>query len=269
VNRLTRASGKQLSNPNPHLSSKFSSKTTAIMDFASLMSKEISKTRQTSTSDGQPPKKYQKRSDVEAERRAAYLAEQRAIEVEKEAKAAAKRKREDDEAEAAKEREEKRRRLAEESRKRREETEKEEERARRKRLGLPELVEAEPEEEVVEDDIEDGELMEKLRKMGEPAKLFAETHKGRLRRFKKISIVMTKGPIPTSLELVEEKDMKVDKVPEDVEGKKYLFRQLASYFTMVLKEWEEALAREERRDTFASKAAYSAMVQSKENMTPV
>jgi len=258
VNRLTRASGKQLSNPNPHLSSKFSSKTTAIMDFASLMSKEISKTRQTSTSDGQPPKKYQKRSDVEAERRAAY-----------QAKAAAKRKREDDEAEAAKEREEKRRRLAEESRKRREETEKEEERARRKRLGLPELVEAEPEEEVVEDDIEDGELMEKLRKMGEPAKLFAETHKGRLRRFKKISIVMTKGPIPTSLELVEEKDMKVDKVPEDVEGKKYLFRQLASYFTMVLKEWEEALAREERRDTFASKAAYSAMVQSKENMTPV
>jgi pre-mRNA-splicing factor 18 len=79
---------------------------------------------------------------------------------------------------------------------------------------------------------------------------------------------MTKGPIPTSLELVEEKDMKVDAVPEDKEGRKFLFRQLASYFTMVLKEWEEALVKE-KRDTFASKAAYNAMVQSKENMTPV
>jgi pre-mRNA-splicing factor 18 len=79
---------------------------------------------------------------------------------------------------------------------------------------------------------------------------------------------MTKGPIPTSLELVEEKDMKVDTVPEDKEGRKFLFRQLASYFTMVLTEWEEALVKE-KRDTFASKAAYNAMVQSKENMTPV
>ena len=37
---------------------------------------------------------------------------------------------------------------------------------------------------------------------------------------------------------------------------------------MVLQEWEEALEKE-KRDTFASKAAYNAMVQSKENMTPV
>jgi pre-mRNA-splicing factor 18 len=62
--------------------------------------------------------------------------------------------------------------------------------------------------------------------------------------------------------------MKVEKVPEDAEGKKFLFRQLASYFTMVLTEWESALEKE-KRDTFASKAAYNAMVQSKENMTPV
>jgi hypothetical protein len=68
--------------------------------------------------------------------------------------------------------------------------------------------------------------------------------------------------------MVEEKDMKVEKVPEDAEGKKFLFRQLASYFTMVLTEWESALEKE-KRDTFASKAAYNAMVQSKENMTPV
>lgn len=239
---------------------------TANMDFASLMSKEISKAKPKSTAN-EPSKKYMKRSDIEAERTAKYLAEQRALEAEKEARLAQKRKREDDEAEANRLREEKRRKLAEDSRRRREEQEAEEERARRKRLGLPELVK-ETSEEVEVDDIPDKELLEKLRSMGHPAKLFGESHKQRLRRFRKLGIVMTIGPIPTSLELVDEKDMKVDSMPKDEEGRKYLFRQLASYFTMVLREWEEALE-QEKRDTFASKAAYNAMVQSKENMTPV
>jgi pre-mRNA-splicing factor 18 len=240
------------------------------MDFASLMSAEISKARPTTAPPGtaSPTKKYQKRSEVEAERRGAYLASQRALEAEKEDKAAQKRKREEEEADAAREREEKRRRLAEESRRSREEAERKEERVRRKRLGLPELVEEARREEVVEDDVPDEELVDKLRKMGEPARLFGESHKARLKRFRKLGVVMTKGPIPTSLELVEEKDMKVGSVPKDAKGKKYLFRQLASYFTMVLREWEEALGKE-KRDTFASKAAYNAMVQSKENMTPV
>lgn len=208
-----------------------------------------------------------KRSEIEAERREKYLAEQRAIEAEKEAKLAQKRKREDEEAEANLIREEKRQKLAEESRRRREEQEAEEEAARRKRLGLPELVK-ETSEEVEADDINDEELMEKLRGMGQPVTLFGESHKQRLRRYRKLGIVMTTGPIPTSLELVEEKDMKVDTVPKDEGGKKFLFRQLASYFTMVLSEWESALQKE-KRDTFASKAAYNAMVQSKENMTPL
>jgi pre-mRNA-splicing factor 18 len=238
------------------------------MDFASLMSKEISKARQTSPSKDEPAKKYQKRAEIEAERQAAYLASQHALEQERQATAAAKRRREEEEAEAAREREEKRRKLAEESRRRREEAEREEERARRKRLGLPELVEQGEKEEVVQDDIPDEELMEKLRGVGEPAKLFGETHKMRLRRLRKLGVVMTDGPIPTSLELVDEKDMKVETVPKDEAGRKYLFRQLASYFTMVLTEWEKALGKE-KRDTFASKAAYNAMVQSKENMTPV
>ncbi|KAE9379159.1 hypothetical protein N431DRAFT_397258 [Stipitochalara longipes BDJ] len=238
------------------------------MDFASLMSKEISKAKPAAKSKAEESsKKYMKRSEMEAERREKYLAEQRAIEAEKEAKIAQKRKREEEEAEANLAREEKRRKLAEESRRRREEQEAEEERARRKRLGLPELVK-ETSEEIDADDIKDEELLEKLREMGHPAKLFGESHKQRLRRFKKLGIVMTTGPIPTSLELVEEKDMKVERVPEDAEGKSFLFRQLASYFTMVLTEWESALEKE-KRDTFASKAAYNAMVQSKENMTPL
>ena len=238
------------------------------MDFASLMSKEISKTRQTSPPTNEPVKKYQKRSEVEADRRAAYLAQQRALEAEKETKAAQKRKREEEEADAAREREEKRRRLAEESRRKREEAERAEESTRRKRLGLPELVDEGVKEEVDKDDIPDAELIEKLRGMGEPARLFGETHKARLRRFRKLGVVMTKGPIPTSLELVDEKDMKVDTVPKNPADRRFLFRQLASYFTMVLREWEEALDKE-KRDTFASKAAYNAMVQSKENMTPL
>lgn len=235
------------------------------MDFASLMSKEISKSKPPAN---EPSKKYMKRSEIEAERRAQYLAEQRAIEAEREAKLAKKRKLEEDEAEVHRAREEKRAKLAEESKRRREEEQAEEERARRKRLGLPDLVKEESEEMVEEDDIKDEELVEKLRAMREPAKLFGENHKQRLRRFKKLGVVMTIGPIPTSLELVEEKDMKVETVPKDADGRKFLFRQLASYFTMVLKEWEDALEKE-KRDTFASKAAYNAMVQSKENMTPV
>jgi pre-mRNA-splicing factor 18 len=248
------------------------------MDFASLMSQAISKSKtstatSSSTSDSkgpEPSKKYMKRSEVEAERRAAYLASQAALAAEKEAKAAQKRKREDEELGAVKEREEKRRRLAEESRKRREEEEKAEERARRKRLGLPEVLEEKDDEEKIEDDVLDEELVEKLRELGEPVRLFGETHKARLRRWRRLGVKVTQGPIPTTLELVEEKDMKVpEKVPEDEPGKKFLYRQLASYFTMVLREWEDALAREEKRDTFASKAAVNAMVQSKENMKPV
>jgi pre-mRNA-splicing factor 18 len=242
------------------------------MDFASLMSAQISKAKAAPSKEKstQPEKKYLKRSEVEAQRQADYVASQRALEEGKAAKASAKRQREEEEAEATAKREEKRRRLAEESKVRREEKEKEEDRARRKRLGLPELVEKAEEEEVEDDDVPDEELLQKLREMGEPAKLFGESHKGRLRRYKKLGVVMTTGPIPTSLELVEEKDMKVDTVPpvEDVEGRKFLFRQLASYFTMVMREWEEALEKE-KRDTFVSKAAYNAMVQSKENMTPV
>lgn len=237
------------------------------MDFASLMAGEISKTRAKKDATDEQSKKFLKRSEVEAERQAKYQADQRAIEAERDAKRAEKRKREDDEAEANRARQEKRMKLAEESRIRREEREAEEERARRKKLGLPELVK-ETSEEVEVDDIKDEELVEKLRAMGQPAKLFGESHKLRLRRYRKLGIVMTKTVIPTSLELVEEKDMKVDTVPKDVEGRKFLFRQLASYFTMVLTEWEEALEKE-KRDTFASKAAYNAMVSSKENMTPL
>ncbi|KAF4449846.1 hypothetical protein F53441_6926 [Fusarium austroafricanum] len=231
------------------------------MDFAALMNKELSKSKKTSGSDD---KKYLKRSEIEAQRKEAYLAEQKALEAERVAKAAAKRKLEEDVAAENIAREEKRRKLAEDMRRRREEQEAKEERARRKRLGLPEVVKAKSED--VEDgvqaseDITDAELVEKLRDLGEPAILFGESHAARLRRYRRLTTVVSKGPIPTTLELVDEKDMKVDsELPKDKEGRKWLFRQLASYFTMVLTEYERAMEAE-KRDTSASKIAYNAML---------
>jgi pre-mRNA-splicing factor 18 len=251
------------------------------MDFASLMSKEIAKSKATGNSD----KRHINRREAEEARRDSYLAEQKALEEERKARAEAKRKREEEAAQEAKEREEKRRRLAEESRKRREEKEAAEERERRKRLGLPELppsVQGTPDpesgdaaeeggddgEEVVPDD----ELMKRLRELGQPATLFGEGNEARLKRYRKLTSVVNSGPVPTVLRPVEERDMKLSgEVPkaEDKAGRKWLYRQLASYFNMVLREWEIALQIEGNKDTFAGKAAVNAMLQSKESMKPV
>ncbi|KGQ09619.1 Pre-mRNA-splicing factor 18 [Beauveria bassiana D1-5] len=246
------------------------------MDFAALMGKELSKGKKPASDDSDKKKQYLKRSELEAQRKQAYLAEQAALEKEREAKAAAKRKREEDLAAEKEARDEKRRKLAQESRRRREEQEWEEEQAKRRRLGLPEQAKpnnsadgtaggAENEED---DDVSDEALFAKLRALGHPAVLFGETRAGRLRRYKKASTVLTDGPIPTTLQLVDEKDMKVDTVPKDEAERAWLYRQLASYFTMVLRTYQRTME-QERRDTSASKIAYNAMLQTIENMKPL
>lgn len=261
------------------------------MDFAALMSQELAKKKGPSPSDSKTAadtsSKYTRKADAEAARQEAYLAEQKRLAEEKEAKAAAKRKREEDAAEEAKAREEKRRKLAEESRRRREEREAEEERARRKRLGLPELkrdgsatASGAEEDDDGQDEVSaltDEELTAKLRSLGEPAALFGEARAARVKRYRRLTTAVTQGPIPTTLQLVEEKDMKVaDEVPpaDDKEARRWLYRQLASYFTMVLREWELALARERAQaggelETSAARQAYSTMVQCKQTMTPL
>jgi pre-mRNA-splicing factor 18 len=271
------------------------------MDFASLMAKEISKAKSSASptppSDSNkkdtpstvPEKKYVRRSELEAQRLAAYNAEQERLRQEREARAAQKRKHDEEEAERKLEREDKKRRLAEESRKRREAEEAAKERERRKRLGLPELPPSETEEKERgiqegtplaegEEDIPEEELIQKLRHLNEPARLFGETHRGRLRRYRRIvqrSLTpqnVTEGPIPTTLESVPEAKMKVPKTaPKDKEARKFLLRQLASYFNMVLSEWEDALNKRDSsvRQSFQGRAAYNAMVQSRENMKPL
>ncbi|KAG6005757.1 hypothetical protein E4U21_007708 [Claviceps maximensis] len=246
------------------------------MDFASLMNKQLSKAK---APNHEVDKKYIKRAELEEERKRAYIAEQKALEEERQAKASAKRKREEEIASEQAAREEKRRRLAEESRKLREQKDEEEERARRKRLGLPDLVAKKKGQHGNEDgtgngaeggdDVSEEELREKLRELGHPVILFGESHMARVRRYRKLTTVMSKGPIPTTLELVEEQDMRLDGgVPKDKEGRKWLVRQLASYFSMVLTAYERTME-EERNDTSASKTAYNVMVQTRENMKPL
>jgi len=255
------------------------------MDFAKLMSAHIKKGKDTTPSADAKEKKYLKRSEIEAQRHAQYLAEQQAAEQSRRERLEQKRKAEEDEAEREAERREKRQRLAEESRRIREEEEDAEERKRRKRLGLPELPPRKkggdgdasiPEEE--EEDINDEELVAKLRALDEPTRLFGETHKQRLRRYKKrvgadsLAAIMTDGPIPTTLQLVPGKDMIVDpKLPKDQNGRDFLFRQLASYFTMVLREWDITLAGRDRevKESYQGKQAYTAMVQARENLRPL
>ncbi|KAK3943013.1 hypothetical protein QBC46DRAFT_378719 [Diplogelasinospora grovesii] len=282
------------------------------MDFAALMSKEIAKakggastcssTKNSSTSDDKPAQaaapKYISKREAEEQRRRAYLAEQQKIEEQRAQKAAQKRKREEEAAEEARQREERRQKLAEESRRRREAKEAEEERARRKRLGLPEVPIQQPDsntpaaqqpraglDDDLDDDLDgqdlpdlpDADLIPKLRELGEPATLFAETHEQRLRRYHRsvhnqtLSNIPT-GPIRTTLRHLPEKDLKVpDTIPpaSDRKARRRLYRQLASYFNMVLREWESALAREEDTGSVARTQAINAMIASKEAMVPL
>lgn len=259
------------------------------MDFASLMAKEISKSTtppttsksQDNSSSTATENKYMKRSEVEAARLAAYNEEQERLQKKREERSMLKRKLEEEEAERKQEREEKKRRLAEESKRKREIEQETKERERRKRLGLPELptfTGTEDSQDATED-MDDHEVIQKLREFEEPARLFGESQKGRLKRYKRLvqrSLTpqpqLSQGPIPTTLELVPEADMKVPAtVPKDEEGRKYLFRQLASYFIMILKEWEAALAKRDQtvKQSFQGKAAYNAMIQSRDNMRPL
>jgi len=250
------------------------------MDFASLMKSQISSAKPSDTNS----KKYLKRSEIEAQRQADYQREQEGLEKARVERLEKKRKRDEDEAERNSAREAKKKRLAEESRKAREDEELAEENVRRKRIGLPELEKKSESREGTplllkdgEEDITEEDLLQKLKDMNEPRKLFGETHIQRLRRYRKLTSaslapVMTKGPIPTSLELIEEKDMKVpESVPQDPEARVYLRRQLASYFDMVLSEWSLALSRRDSttQSSLSGRKAYQNYLAALENLRPL
>jgi pre-mRNA-splicing factor 18 len=234
------------------------------MDFKKLMSAQISKSKPATNGDSK--NKYLRRAEIEAERQAKYEEEQRRLDTEREERAAKKRKLEEADAEQNSLREAKMQKFAEESKIRRETQEREEERARRRRLGLPDLPEPKDEDEdqtqVDVEDVPDDELRSKLRNLGEPVVLYGESHVARLQRYYVLtgkSLItkpqMTKGPIPSTLQPVEEKDMLIPEqlpVKDDTDGIMFVYRQLASYFTLLLTEWSVMLA---QRDEATSSSA--------------
>lgn len=283
----------------PRQNSRYST-TTSIMDFASLMAAEISKTKEKSTTTTTTEEattvtttatnKYLRRAEIESQRQNAYLEEQASLQRAREERARQKRKTEEEESTRTRAREEKRRRLAHESRIRREEEEATKERALRKRLGLPDLPP--PSDANIKNgeaadrnglpaaelgDMPDAELIALLRKLGEPAILFDESHRARLRRYRRLTSPTTPRPtfsatpIPTTLSLLPAHLSLVPSSLPPVSEREYLYRQLASYFTTVLTEWGVALAQrdEKVKESFQGKAAEMAMRQSRENMRPL
>ncbi|KAL9099129.1 MAG: hypothetical protein Q9163_005323 [Psora crenata] len=262
------------------------------MDFASLMSTEISKSKSPPRT-SESTKKYLKKAELEAQRQETYLQDQASLRREREEKLQQKRKRDEEESLKKQERDEKRRRLAEESRLRREELEAREERARRKRLGLPEVPAKEGDAKSSQDtsisqgeeDISEEELRPKLRDLNEPVTLFGETHTSRLQRYRNLTATGTgsaltrslgskdpKDPVPTTLDPVPGAEMRVPATtPSDPAAKKYVYRQLASYFNMLLSEWRIALAQRDASVKASSqgKQAEAAMQQSLGNMRPL
>ena len=231
--------------------------TTATMGFASLMTKGLTQATPLADEKASSPiprdqssgrTQYPRKADLEKERQEAYAQEQAIIRHEREEKLAKKRMLEEDEAERRTERDEKRRRLAEESRKRREEEEARKERARRKRLGLPPLPDPKDESE---------------EKLGE--KPVSEALLNTIEANKDL-------PIPTTVALLPESDLRVPSVPpKKPEELSYLYRQLTSYFTLLLRAWASALANRESSvsQSIAGKQALNAYTSSLQNLRPL
>lgn len=227
------------------------------MDFASLMTKQFA--QETPLSNKKPSSLavkddvkeqalYLKKADLEKQRQEVYESEQAATRREREEKLAKKRKIEDDEVERKLERDEKRRRLAEESRKRREDEEVRKERARRKRLGLPPIP----------DSRDEASKEDEKAPVDEALLATIEANKNL--------------PIPTSIALLPESELQVPSIPpKKPEELSRLYRQLASYFTLLLRAWASALANRESSvsSSIAGKQALNAYTSSLQNLRPL
>ena len=253
------------------------------MDFASLMKSQIKGKSLSATNVTSGAPKYQRKADIEAERQRTYAAEQARAEAERQERLAKKRKFEADEADQASVREVKMQKLAEENKKRREEQEREDERQRRKRLGLPELPESEAEDGTgaladEEEDIQDDELRSKLRNLNEPASLFGDDHIARVRRYyatvrRALIPILSQGPIPTTLAPLPEAELLIaETLPKaNTTDSAQVYRQLASYFTLLLTEWATALAARDSatKQSQSGKAAYNSYLTVLSDLTPM
>lgn len=261
------------------------------MNFASLMSAHIAKSSGSTAKDDSAPRKYQKHSEVEAARLASYRTQQAALENERLAKQEKKRRLDVEEAERKEERETKMRKLAEKNRQLQEEERDQAERERRRRIGLPETPTAKEMEQqqgengtpvVEEPDVDNTELLSKLRDLNEPARLFGETHEERIKRFYKIQRARSRKtaakradqPVQTSLEPLDPSELAIDKtIPpaSDNEGRKMLARRISSWLNMVLFEWGNALGRrdEATKGSTEGQRAANARLQALQHLKPL
>ncbi|KAH8145938.1 uncharacterized protein LAJ45_10080 [Morchella importuna] len=237
------------------------------MDFASILAREISKKRKTpptttttdSPSSPAPPppqKKYLKRSEVESQRRAAYEAQQSALETHRAAKAAQKRAAEEAEFQRREATKAKAKALADARRAKADEE---------KAKNAP-AVEEPPEEA---QEMTDEDAVAALRELGEPARVFGESAAGRVRRLKRCLAAAEARRVASAPALTAE-EMVLDMKDVGVDDAK-VYRQLSGWFALVLREWELALeARPEAvKESFQGKAAARSMQQAKLYMGPL
>lgn len=267
------------------------------MDFASLLGSEIKKRKTNTTSStstasipdaAPPPKKYLRRSDVEAARKAEYLAEQARLDRERAEKAEKKRQAELEEEARQEALREKKKRLAEESRRRREEEE-----ARRfpgKNGGVKDGETQEPEgagQGTPEEEIPEEEVTARLRRLGHPVKLFGETPVQRLRRLKKLErgaaggddspssstpngTSRTNTPKARQPPPLTESEMQLT-LTDVASNPAKVYTQLHAWFRLVLLEWDLALAARPLavHTSYAGKAATNAFTQASTYMAPL
>lgn len=269
------------------------------MDFASILSSEIKKRKLTTspstskdTSSAPPQKKYLRRSEAEALREAEYLASQAALERERAEKAAKKRQLEEEEAARAVAVREKQRRIAEESRRKKEEEEKERRRRRGEAAGAAgkgKALDAERDDGADGDkgeEIPDEEAIKRLRALDQPITLFGETPLQRLKRLRRLEGVedpsaptpstapgissRSSKPVSRTPPVLTESEMVIDLADIPTNTSK-IYHQLASWFCLVLREWDIALASRPLsvKESFQGKAATNAYTQAAQYMVPL
>ena len=245
------------------------------MDFSSILASEISKKRKSesttlkSTPSEPAPKKYLKRSEIEARRRREYEEEQSRLQEERRQKAEKRRQEEEEERERREATKAKQKRLAEEKRRR------EEEEAEARRIEKEGPLKDDDDaggDALGAADVEpmtDAEAVEKLRSLGEPARLFAESHPQRVRRLKRVLVAIEARRKEATPPLTEE-EMVLN--PDDIAtNKAKVYKQLAAWFALVLLEWDIALAGRPAsvKESFQGKAAANSMIQAKTYMVPL
>lgn len=245
------------------------------MDFASILASEISKKRKTdpvqkpapsssSSPDPVPPKKYLKRSDIESQRRRDYEASQARLDSSRRAKSDQQRLAQDADFQRREATKLKQKQLGD-ARRRKEQDLADEAAAALKAANGGGADDA----PAVPGEMTEDQAITHLRALGEPARLFGESHAQRTRRVKRYlaaADARTEAAAPPLTEPEMVLDMKDVGTNDDK-----VYRQLAAWFALVLHEWDRAL--EERalsvKESFQGKAATRSMAQAKLYMGPL